>query len=323
MPDPITALLTAKANLMARSVTKKPTRFLKDPSPDEQTVYELITAAKAEYYLDKNVAYEPGTENTNRKISQAKVMEYAGKMLRGVWHTTHQGIGISYLDKLIDGQHRLLAIREAARTNPNIAIKMAVTTGLHPDAFKYVDRAKRRSLQDVLSSKGLTRVSLLSAISRMVWCYFDVEYEGPTSWKGDGFDEDLMEEVLAKHPTIFTALDHAHGMRKVGNPAALGAAYSVIAEIRPDAEVDHFFWLLATGDNIGAQHPAYELRERLFTHDGGRALKARLEQMAFTIMAWNQFAKGGTIKRGTLRLSSNVAFPRVLAAPQDELEGLG
>lgn len=281
---------------------------------DEVTVYEVITADKAEYYLAKNVWYEPGLDKTNRKISLAKVADYARKMLRGVWHTTHQGIGISYMDKLIDGQHRLLAIREAARTNPNIAIKMAVTTGLDPDTYKYVDKGKKRQLAETLSYRGLSNVNILSGLARTVWCYFDVEYETMSSWKGDGFDEDLLEETLDKHPLIYTAVSTCLNMRKVGNPISLGAVYVVASEVRPDVEVDNFFWQVKTGEHIGAEDPAYELRERLTNFSGGAALSSRLEQMAFAIQAFNQYAKGGRVKRGSLRLTKYMAFPRVLAA---------
>lgn len=287
---------------------------------DEVTVYEVITAAKAEYYLAKNVWYEPGKDKTNRKISQVKVMDYARKMLRGVWHTTHQGIGVSYLDKLVDGQHRLLAIREAARTNPDIAIKMAVTTGLDPESYKYVDKGKKRLVQEVLSYRGLNNVNVLSSIARMTWCYFDVEYETPGSWKGDGFDEDLLEETLDKHPLIYTATDLCASMRKIGNMSSLGTAYAIAAEIRPDVEVDKFFWQLKHGEHIGSEDPAYELRERLANHGGGAALFSRLEHLAFTIQAFNQYAKGSRVKRGALRLTKFMAFPRVAVASPDEEE---
>lgn len=306
-------------------MTKQTRRVSAPTAADEATVYELITAAKAEYYLSKNVWYEAGKDKTNRKISQAKVMEYKSKMLRpGVWHTTHQGIGISFEDKLIDGQHRLLAIREAARTNPNIAIRMAVTTGMHPDAYKYVDKGKRRQLQEVLSYQGMGNVRILSSTARMVWCYFDVAYESLASWSGDGFDEDLLEETLAKHPLIHTATDVCSPLRRIGNPVSLGAVYAIATELRPDVEVEKFFWQVRTGEHIGSEDPAYELRERLSNHTGGRSQSARLEQMAFTIQALNQFARGGRVKRGSLRLTKFMAFPRIAAADaptlDDELE---
>ncbi len=46
----------------------------------------------------------------NRKPRQSHIEALADAMLRGEWKQTHQGIAISPTGKLLDGQHRLLAV---------------------------------------------------------------------------------------------------------------------------------------------------------------------------------------------------------------------
>jgi len=104
------------------------------------TVIQEVTVAKARLHLEKNQAFERGTEGTNRPISMRKVNDYAVEMLKGNWRFTHQGIGFSKKGFLIDGQHRLLAILQAAEVgategeveyapNPKIRIRMLQMLG--------------------------------------------------------------------------------------------------------------------------------------------------------------------------------------------------
>src|SRR5689334_16298317 len=109
-----------------------------------------VTLAKARSWLEHNLPYQRGTHGTNRPISQRKVNQYAADMLADNWRLTHQGIGFSNDGLLKDGQHRLLAVVQAAEegategemkfeANPKISIPMQVTWGLDEGVFEVLD----------------------------------------------------------------------------------------------------------------------------------------------------------------------------------------
>lgn len=289
---------------------------------EEKTTYEWVDLARAEVLLKKNVFHEPGVEGTNRKVRPHKVLARANQMLRGVFATTHQGIGITIDDEICDGQHTLLAIREAARTKPDIKVYLPVTTGLHPNAFKYVDRGTKRQLMDFLNHKGLTNANVLISIARLVHAYYEVPYENFTSWRltPDMFDEDFLEETLAEHPLIFTAVEVVSRLNKKASLAAAGAAFVVCSELRSDVEVEAFFHRAIMREGLHSGQPEYELRERFDNQMGVNAHGAKIEQFAFWVMAFNAFAKGARIKRGGLRMQRNQAFPRVASVEASLLD---
>ncbi len=108
-----------------------------------------INLTKAREYLAANLPFERGADGTNRPISLKTVNNYALTMLKGNWRHTHQGIAFNLDGHLSDGQHRLLALVQAAEEgategetvhppNPKIKIKFQVTWGLDNDIFKYL-----------------------------------------------------------------------------------------------------------------------------------------------------------------------------------------
>lgn len=96
---------------------------------------ETVTPDKAREYLDGNYG--------NRVIRQSWVDSLAGMMLRGEWTTTHQGIAFAPDGRLLDGQHRLLAIVRTGKP-----VDMLVTRNLSEDAFRHIDGGRTRSNAD-------------------------------------------------------------------------------------------------------------------------------------------------------------------------------
>jgi hypothetical protein len=92
------------------------------------TTYDAITPATAKEMLTRNVS--------NRRIRKPAVRQMAAEMAAGRWLTTHQGIAFAPDGRLLDGQHRLLAVIAA-----NVSVTMPVTRGVHPDAFSVMDGA--------------------------------------------------------------------------------------------------------------------------------------------------------------------------------------
>lgn len=98
-----------------------------------------VTPAIATQYLESNAEFQRGVRS-----KEVKMLSEA--MTRGEWILTHQGIAFDTNGKLIDGQHRLMAIIEA-----NIPQDCLVVTGVDPAAFKVLDIGAKRSTSDMLA----------------------------------------------------------------------------------------------------------------------------------------------------------------------------
>lgn len=97
---------------------------------------QLITPEIAAIYLEQNTQ--------NRRARSIAVKHLAAAMLRGEWVLTAQGISFDTDGRLIDGQHRLMAVIES-----KMVIEMMVFTEVDPEAFKVMDRGTTRTLSDV------------------------------------------------------------------------------------------------------------------------------------------------------------------------------
>lgn len=104
-----------------------------------KTEVQYITPDQAQAYLSENACFQ-------RAVRRYTVKQYAAAMQRGEWKLTHQGIAIDVNGKLIDGQHRLLAVIESGITVP-----MTVTTGVSATAFSVLDIGAKRDISDLLS----------------------------------------------------------------------------------------------------------------------------------------------------------------------------
>lgn len=79
----------------------------------------------------------------NRKVRPNHINWLSGQIERGEFLLTHQGIAFTESGRLVDGQHRLMAIVKA-----NKPTKMLVATELDEDVFKVIDCGENRSLAD-------------------------------------------------------------------------------------------------------------------------------------------------------------------------------
>jgi len=89
----------------------------------------------------------------NRKVTLSRVKEYASEMRNGMWAYNGEAIIVSVSGRLLDGQHRLLAVIEA-----NVEIETELVEGV-PDAEDGVDtfltiNTKNRSNVDALTIAG-------------------------------------------------------------------------------------------------------------------------------------------------------------------------
>ena len=101
-------------------------------------------------WLDKNTA--------NRQVRPSRVKEYTKAMTDGRWHYTADPIRFDEDGRLIDGQHRLLAIVKSGTEQ-----EMHVVRGLAREAQDAVDVGAARTASDALKVRGFRNGAQLAA----------------------------------------------------------------------------------------------------------------------------------------------------------------
>jgi hypothetical protein len=97
--------------------------------------FVIMTPEYAEALLKKN--------KVNRPFNRHACESYKKEILLGTWKVSHQGIAVSVTGRLMDGQHRLTAIKETGAKVP-----VWLFTGVPDESFDVMDTHRRRSFAD-------------------------------------------------------------------------------------------------------------------------------------------------------------------------------
>lgn len=220
-----------------------------------KTAIETISPDKARKYLDGNYG--------NRVVRQAWVENLAGMMQRGEWRATHQGIAFTKDGRLLDGQHRLLAIMRSGKN-----IDMMVTRDMDEASFRHIDGGRTRSNADRIKlvederenavAVSLVRSYLVAAVVK----------------NNSAVTVDLIENNFLSMSDAFAwvASSFRSSVKNVTR-AAVGAACSVYIHKHPTPG-KRFVEGLVSGKDLTEKSPTLALRESLIagrvginTHD--------------------------------------------------------
>jgi hypothetical protein len=104
--------------------------------------------------------------NANRPLRKSVIRAYAAEMIAGRWKDSPQPVIVDTNGNLIDGQHRMTAVVEAAKKNPGVTIRCVLIGGVSGDLFDVLDQGVTRTPRDLLCRNGTHRVvpSILRAM---------------------------------------------------------------------------------------------------------------------------------------------------------------
>lgn len=103
-----------------------------------------------------------------RPISQATIHKYIMEMKNGDWRLSPDEIAFDTNEDLINGQHRLEAVRRSGKS-----IRFNVSYGWDPDTIKFLDQGKPRSIGQLLHMAGVSNgnatASTVAAVARVAF----------------------------------------------------------------------------------------------------------------------------------------------------------
>jgi hypothetical protein len=192
----------------------------------------------------------------NRTVRKVVVDGYCSDISQGRWLVTNQGIGISSDGVLIDGQHRLEAIKKLGYP----PVKLLIVSGLSPDAQLAVDTGMKRSARDLLYFAFDVRVSKTApAICRNL-CLRNKKATGRTSVSV----YDIME-TLTDYREEIEAVIFAQKSANFFAAAHLTGFVIVARECKDIPKVVEFMNLVEDGDMLQKGSPALALRNIILT----------------------------------------------------------
>jgi hypothetical protein len=143
-----------------------------DALPGVEITLELITPELAEHYLSKRPTST--SDIKQRTVSDRLVDRYADDMLNENWPFTGDPLRFNSLGEFVDGQHRAEAVVQSGSSELMIVIR-----GLLPDAFSVFDTGRARSFPDLLTSMGISSVSMNAGVTRRVFYWRRGNYGVP------------------------------------------------------------------------------------------------------------------------------------------------
>ena len=212
----------------------------------------------------------------NRNVRRAHVAELVETILRGEWVLTNQGVGVCTDGYLTDGQHRLLALREAGCP----PVHLLVVTGLEPRSQVAVDRHGRRRMSDVL--KLLTNRS----VSDKAIAAVTVLLRAIPSEDGGGYvfskrptDGEIMEALADYEEEISGLLPIFSGAIRCGVAAAL----MEYAKMWSQKEAIEMATQVRTGEGLTSTDPSYRLRDYLSRNKASSAYVQMLRDYELSV----------------------------------------
>src|SRR6185369_9847998 len=112
-----------------------------DGTPLSVSVIE-VTPEMAEKWLERN-------HPSNRPISWGAVEAFAKDMRSGAWRLTHQAVCFDAEGYLIDGQHRLHAVKQA-----EVPVRLLVMKNAEGSFHDPIDRGRPRSVATIMGVAG-------------------------------------------------------------------------------------------------------------------------------------------------------------------------
>lgn len=265
----------------------------------------MISPELAKQFLAHNI--------DNRKVRGHRVKRNVDIINRGEWVITNDAIVVANTGRLLNGQHRLLAIAEAGKTVPALLL-----TGLPEANFHAMDCGLQRSAGDIFEAGGIEYANQAAAVANMLFGWTECEMilgrpakheEMPTRLQLQNTYLHYQEEITRAFQTI-----KKHSLRKVASISRM-VLTDVVIQLEHGEETE-IFWRLVSPDFEGAiskSHPARLLRDTLvFTKN----LRAD-EVVAKSIIAFNAWCQGKMISQLRWAGSEN---PKVVPTIRSEVK---
>lgn len=257
-----------------------------------------VTPAMASSLLKSNIG--------NRTVRRNRVSNYATQMRRGQWQLTGDPIRISRTGRLLDGQHRLLAIVEA-----DVPVQTLIIEGLDDEVFSVIDSGLGRSPSDALTFAGVGSASHIAPVVRiLIGLENDLNIYN-TEAMSLVTRQDILDYTQANIDLLRWAVNIGQKMDKsVNGIRTAWATFAVVAASATSVEdVERFLNPIIDGVGLSAGDVRLALRNWLARQKQWHNTSTK-DNIGTFVRAYNNFLSGKTVT--VIRpYARDGAFPKV------------
>ena len=259
-----------------------------------------LTPQLAELLLARNLSNRPVKRNT--------VLQYAKDIKEDEFSVTGDTIKISKTGRLLDGQHRCLAVIESNKT-----INTLLAYGIDEDVFDKIDTGRVRMASDVLSIKGFDNPIRMAALVKFVINFKAGAYHeaGRNYSRGNKrvTNTDVLDFANANAESLNDSYYYGYNKdNKIINGTQLAGLHYIFKALSREA-ANTFCKSLADGVNLEKTSPIYILRKKLIEDNRAKRKMDVVEKIGLICKAWNYYRKNKKIVRFTFDFP-NDEFPK-------------
>jgi hypothetical protein len=219
----------------------------------------------------------------NRSVRKSVVERYCRDIQNGNWFLTNQGIGVSSCGVVVDGQHRLEAIKKAGYP----PVPLLIVYGLDIESQKVVDQQVKRSARDLLLFAFDARVS------RQAPSIANCILKSQQNWNGSYSPtmSELMQFIADWSDEIAFVVGVPSSINFFAAPYL--AAFVIGCRSHGREKVASFMQRVETGEMLNKNMPEYHLRNLAITSRKGSAgYLIQVERFNKTTKALDCFCDG-------------------------------
>jgi hypothetical protein len=252
-----------------------------------QTKIIHVTPEMAQSYIDHMV--------NNRPTSEKHIAFLASAMRRGEWAITGQPVIFAPSGdkrnphKLLDGQHRMLAVIASKCT-----VDMLAVYGVDESLFEKMDQGKNRSAADCIQVPNRKPVAYAC---RCVFVETNVSKGSTITLSNMRPSNAAVSGVLREHPGLVEAASSVGGKMRLRRLMGAGNATYCLYRMRADnaAQAEYFMHGMHTGEGLSSRSPILSLRNLLTDGvrvDGVVKRLSGYDVISMTAMAWYMHLDG-------------------------------
>jgi len=268
-----------------------------------KTSIETITPEIAKGILANN--------NLNRNINATIVGHYADAISRGQWELNGESIKIAHDGRLLDGQHRLMAIIKSG-----VPIKTLVIRGLSTEVFDTLDQGRARTGGDLLTSMGVPQANSVSSIILVYRSLAKgIMIGSRTGHKVAGMTKrDILEEYKSNPVFWDTIVEFARKMyfkKRLFTVSEIGgiAAYLILNKNHRPTKVYLFFTQLFSRENV-ENNTIIVLHDKIVDSVMTGYKMDKNFKSNLLVKTWNSYITGKVLK--VLRMGKDEPTPTFL-----------
>jgi hypothetical protein len=277
-------------------------RILRPGDENPDVWWETIGPAKARRILEKNQG--------NRNVAKQTLNRYARDMEEDRWRRTGDPIRVTEDGRILDGQHRLMAVVKSGVTLPFLICRL-------PDAsaMDAIDTGKRRTFSDYLKIKEIAAAGAVANVVRthhQLMSYLardgaDTATPIPVLWR---LYQDTPEEIWR----AAIQAGNPPEARRLKMRSTLPACYVAFCKNGDGEAAAEFADKIRTGADLRVGDPVHTLRRAMGVVAADKTKSLELRSKLFMIVrAWNGWVRGEDLRVIKMR---GLAFPKILKAEE-------